>query len=85
MSAHDKILNRFQDATNLKVEFENISFHTHVGKKEFQIEIVKNGVDYQAQLTDLDSGYSQTVPCRTENSLDDLLHELRIYLAEFRN
>lgn len=84
MNISEKILNRFPDVKELREEFDLVSFQTKAGAKEFRVKIFKDGNDFQATLSDMDSGFEKPVPWRAQNSIDDLLHELRMHLLDFR-
>ena len=84
MNYSEQILKRFPDAREVREEFAAITFQTKAGGKEFSVRIEKDGADFQATLSDMDSGFQRPVPWRAQNALEDLLHEVRMHLLDFR-
>lgn len=74
----------FPEARELTLTRTTASFLHRKEKREFAVKIyIEDAGDWCALLTHMDSAYEQEIMWRTENSFQDLFHEIRIYTDQF--
>lgn len=76
MTTLEQLSDAFTDAENLC-----ISFHLKRNEKEYTIRVLKDSSEPEAQVECHQSGYKMNVYCRAEQSIADLMHEIRIHLS----